>query len=203
VFEKAVEGYLKLKASQCLSEEKNILSIADFSLSANQERLWVIDLSAKKILFHTLVAHGRNTGEEYATHFSNQPESYKSSLGFYVTGNTYQGQHGLSLYLDGLEKGFNDEARKRAIVIHGAHYVSQSFIEQHGRLGRSLGCPALPMGLHEKIIQKIAHQTCLFIYYPQKDYFSKSPLLNQPFELNPVALAVFFKKPGSQGPILN
>jgi hypothetical protein len=146
-------------------------------MSSNAKRLWVIDLTTNKILYNSLVAHGRNTGDEYAKNFSNAPESYQSSLGFYATGEIYSGKHGRSLRLDGLEKGINSNARDRAVVIHGANYVSNSFIQNNKRLGRSLGCPALPMDLSNEIIQTIKDKSCLFIYYPSKAYKQTSKLL--------------------------
>src|SRR5699024_9246237 len=117
--------------------QKDILTLIDFSMSSNTKRLWVIDLATNTVLFQSLVAHGRNTGEEFASDFSNRNSSYQSSLGFYATGEIYQGKHGASLRLDGLERGVNDNARQRAVVIHGADYVSDSFIQKHKRLGRS------------------------------------------------------------------
>ena len=134
VFEKAVVGYYNLKAAGKTSD-RPVLTIVDFSKSSRQKRLWVLDLVKRKVLFHTLVAHGRNSGEEFARHFSNENQSYKSSLGFYVTLQPYQGKHGLSLKLDGLDKAFNINALARAVVMHGADYVSDSFVRQHGRLG--------------------------------------------------------------------
>ncbi|MEM1135865.1 MAG: murein L,D-transpeptidase catalytic domain family protein [Bacteroidota bacterium] len=169
VFEKALNGFVRMQEQGILAEEKDILSIIDFSLSSCKKRLWVINLQTGEILYHSLVAHGKNTGSEYATTFSNLPSSFQSSLGFYLTGDTYQGKHGLSLYLHGQEKGINDKAKERAIVIHGADYVSKSFIEKYGRLGRSLGCPALPMNLHKNIINTIASKTCLFIFHPSRE----------------------------------
>ena len=138
----------------------------DFSLSSNMKRLWVIDLEKNIVLFQTLVAHGRNTGEEFAKEFSNQAQSFKSSIGFYATGEIYDGKHGKSLKLDGLEKGLNDKARERAVVIHGADYVSETFIKQNKRLGRSQGCPAIPVEMNAKIINVIKDKSCLFIYHP-------------------------------------
>jgi len=165
-FEVAFEGYESLKSQNKL--ENNILTIIDFSLSSNQKRLWIIDMESDEVLYHTLVAHGRNSGDEFATNFSNKSESYKSSLGFYLTGEIYTGKHGSSLKLDGIEKGINDNARERAIVIHGADYVSDSFARNNGRLGRSLGCPALPVNLTNKIISKIKNKSVLFIYHPSR-----------------------------------
>jgi hypothetical protein len=146
--------------------KKDMLTLIDFSLSSNEKRLWVIDLATKTILFNSLVAHGRNTGDEFAKRFSNSAESFKSSLGIYVTGEIYNGKHGKSLKLDGLEKGINDNARNRGIVMHAADYVSSFFIKAHNRLGRSQGCPALPAEFTEKIINKIKDKSCLYIYYP-------------------------------------
>lgn len=165
-FTTAMNGFQLLK--QRGQVEKNILTIVDFSMSSNTKRLWVIDLDKKVVLFQTLVAHGRNTGEEFANDFSNQAESFKSSIGFYATGEIYNGKHGLSLKLDGLEKGLNDNARERAVVVHGADYVSESFIRQNKRLGRSQGCPAIPVEMNAKIINVIKDKSCLFIYHPSK-----------------------------------
>lgn len=162
-FYKALEGFNSLKNKGLI--RNNILTLIDFSLSSNVKRLWVIDLSNNIILFNTLVAHGKNTGEEFATTFSNATSSFKSSLGLYVTGEIYTGKHGISLKLDGLDKGINDQARTRAVVIHGADYVSNTFIKLHKRLGRSLGCPAIPVEFTEKIIQTIKNKSCLFIYH--------------------------------------
>ena len=164
IFTQALKGFYLLKEKGLI--QKNILTLIDFSLSSNTQRLWVIDLDANTVLYNSLVAHGRNSGDEYAANFSNSPESFKSSLGFYATGEIYKGKHGESLRLDGLEKGINDNARERAVVIHGADYVSNSFIKNNKRLGRSLGCPAIPVELTNKIIQTIKDKSCLFIYHP-------------------------------------
>jgi hypothetical protein len=142
------------------------LVIIDFSLPSTQKRLWVIDFATNSILYHTLVSHGKGTGNINAYSFSNEMHSNKSSLGFYVTGETYSGKHGLSLKLDGLQKHINDKARNRGIVIHGADYATESFIKKHGFLGRSLGCPAVPAHLHKEIINTIKEGNCLFIYHP-------------------------------------
>src|SRR6218665_189435 len=166
-FTLAMNGFQKLKERGII--QKNILTLVDFSLSSNKKRLWVIDLDRGKVLFQTLVAHGRNTGEEFASNFSNKAESYQSSIGFYATGEIYNGKHGLSLKLDGLEKGLNDKTRDRAVVIHGADYVSESFIRQNKRLGRSQGCPAIPVEMNEKIISVIKNKSCLFLYHPSKN----------------------------------
>lgn len=156
------------------SKQPDKLVLVDFTKPSTQKRFYVIDLKAKALLYECLVAHGRKSGGNMATKFSNIPESKQSSLGFFLTAETYQGKHGRSLRLDGIEKGINDQARGRSIVIHGASYVSQDFIKKHGRLGRSWGCPALPMELSEGIIQTIANGSCLFIYGKDDAYFSKS-----------------------------
>ncbi|HMP98429.1 MAG TPA: murein L,D-transpeptidase catalytic domain family protein, partial [Cyclobacteriaceae bacterium] len=155
---------------------KHILTLIDFELSSTVKRMWIINLEEKRLLMHTLVAHGKNTGEEFANSFSNTPHSNQSSLGFYITGKTYYGKHGLSLRLHGMEQGFNDKAEDRAIVLHGADYVSSDFIKKNGRLGRSQGCPAVPMDSYQTIIQLIADKTCMFIYHPQPNYNKESKL---------------------------
>lgn len=155
----------------------NLITIADFSKPSSSKRLYVIDLNNRQVLFQSYVAHGRNSGEEYATSFSDEASSYQSSLGCYITGETYTGNNGYSLRLDGEETGFNTHARDRAIVMHGAGYVSEEFIRENGRLGRSFGCPAVPTELAQPIINTIKGGTCLFIYSPDKNYLSHSPLL--------------------------
>jgi hypothetical protein len=175
-FTKALEGYYKLKAKGLVTKE--ILTLVDFSLSSNTKRLWIIDMSTNTILYNTLVAHGRNTGDEYANSFSNTGESFKSSLGFYTTGEVYNGKHGMSMKLDGLEPGVNNNARNRAVVMHGADYVSDSFIKNHSRLGRSLGCPAIPVEMTPEIINTIKNKSCLFIYHPSRDSKPASKLLS-------------------------
>jgi hypothetical protein len=164
-FDQAIDGWLQLKQTNCLQNSSR-LAVADFSLSANVKRLFLIDVPGKKLLLQTYVAHGRNTGEEFAQSFSNQPGSFQSSPGFYLTGNTYSGKHGYSLQLTGLQKGINDLAFNRAIVLHGANYVSESFIQNNGRLGRSLGCPAVPEDQATQIIDEIKGGSCLYIYSP-------------------------------------
>lgn len=172
----AFEGYEQLKQQGKIENE--ILTIVDFSLSSTQERMWVIDMKTQKVILKSLVSHGRNSGSEYATDFSNENESYKSSLGFYVTGETYQGKHGLSLRLDGMEYGINHNARSRAVVVHGADYVSKSFIKNTGRLGRSQGCPAVPYEVHKELIETIKGKSCIFIYHPSRTYVAKSKLVS-------------------------
>lgn len=175
-FTSAFDGFNVLKAQGKI--QSDFLTIVDFSLSSKSKRLWVIDMKNFKVVFNSLVAHGKNSGDDYANDFSNVNSSNKSSLGFFATGETYIGQHGLSLKLDGLEKGINDKARQRAIVVHGADYVSNNFIKNHNRLGRSQGCPALPVELSKKIIQTIKNKSCLFIYHPSMEYMKKSKLVS-------------------------
>lgn len=178
VFNLAIKGLKKLEGNGKL-HNPGIVTIADYSQSSNKKRLYVIDLKNKKLLFNTYVAHGRNTGEEFAKSFSNQEGSYKSSLGFYVTENPITGSHtGFSLQINGVEKGFNDHAVQREIIIHGAEYASENFIKKYGRLGRSYGCPSLPPEMNKPIIETIQGGTCLFLYNPDKDYITKSALLN-------------------------
>lgn len=176
-FDYAVKGYNQLVMAGKLANDK-ILSIVDFSEASNKKRLFVLDLNNNKLLYNTYVAHGRNSGKEFATHFSNAPESLESSLGFYETAGTYNGDNGYSLRLEGLESGINDNANKRAIVIHGAPYVSEEIARSKGYIGRSWGCPALPQKLHKPIINKIKNGTCLFIFSPDKNYLNRSRVLN-------------------------
>jgi hypothetical protein len=178
VFNMAVKGLKKLDINGKV-QNPNIVTIADYSQSSNKKRLYVIDLKNKKLLFNTYVAHGRNTGDEFAKSFSNEEGSYKSSLGFYITEHPITGSHtGFSLLIDGVEKGFNDNAVQRAIIIHAAEYATENFIKKYGRLGRSYGCPSLPPDMNKPIIDAIQGGTCLFLYNPDKDYISKSALLN-------------------------
>lgn len=177
VFEKAFLGFQNLKKSRKLVPSAKLLSICDFSLSSNRKRLWVIDLDEKKILFNTLVAHGKGTGEEFATSFSNTEDSHQSSLGFYITEQAYNGDNGYSMRLFGMDKGYNDAALERCIVMHGANYVSEDFIKSEKRLGRSWGCPAVSREMAQPIIDTIKNQTCLFIYYPDQNYLASSEWL--------------------------
>ena len=174
VFERAIAGYNRMG-----SFDKNILTVIDFTKPSTEKRLFVIDLKLKKVLFISYVAHGRNSGEKYATSFSNQEGSFKSSLGFYQTENTYYGKNGYSLVLNGLERGINDKAKERAIVMHGATYADPSTIRSCGRLGRSLGCPALPLAVSKKIIDTIKGGTLLYIHGDDKTYASRSTFIKQ------------------------
>ncbi|WP_423126424.1 murein L,D-transpeptidase catalytic domain family protein [Gaoshiqia sp. Z1-71] len=174
----ALSGYELLKEEQTIRRPE-VITIIDYSLPSDKERLWVLDLVEAKVLYHCLVSHGRNSGEVIANNFSNDSGSYASSPGFYTTGETYSGKNGFSLRLDGMEKGINDKARERAIVIHGADYVSSEFIRKNGRLGRSHGCPAVPEELSREIIETIKDGTCLFVYVPSESYLTKSPVISR------------------------
>ena len=171
-FKLAYSGYKKLNKSN-----NPLLTLIDFSLPSTEKRMYVLDLAKREILFVSYVAHGRNSGENYATSFSNRDGSHQSSLGFYRTTDTYNGGNGYSLRLDGLEKGINDKALQRAIVIHGADYCSENVIRATGRLGRSFGCPALPRELTKPVIDTIKGGSLLFIYADQPDYLSCSKVL--------------------------
>lgn len=177
-FDYAIKGYNYLRAQGKLNNDK-IISIVDFSKHSSKKRLFVIDVKNQKLLFNTYVAHGRGSGKEIASQFSNQPESYKSSLGFYVTGSTYMGKHGFSLHLLGEERGINDNANSRAIVMHSAAYVSEATVRMQGFIGRSLGCPALPETLNKPIIEKIKNGSCLFLYSPDKSYAAHSTIIKK------------------------
>ena len=170
-FDYAYRGYEYLLKKKMIAEP-DYLTICDFSQSSKNKRLYLIDLSNNEVVLNTYVAHGRNSGGEYATRFSNKPSSRQSSLGFYVTKNTYFGENGLSLRMEGAEPGINDKAYRRAIVLHGADYIG------YGSAGRSYGCPAVPKKESKTIINTIKNGTCLFIYHPQKKYLQSSKILN-------------------------
>lgn len=154
------------------------LSVIDYSLPSTTPRLWVFALGQKPhLLFHEWVAHGRNSGENTPDRFSNEPGSLMSSLGTFVTDGTYNGHNGYSLRLKGIDGRFNDRAEERAIVIHGASYVSQAFALSQGRLGRSWGCPAVRAGVAHKLIDAIAKQSVVFAYYPDPGWLRTSRLL--------------------------
>lgn len=178
-FNYGLQGYIDLLSTGAIKNSQ-ILSIVDFSLPSSQKRLFVINLMTGKLIFNTLVSHGRNSGKEMATEFSNDLNSFKSSLGFFVTGNTYKGEHGYSLRLEGQEVGINDNAYNRSIVMHAANYVNDNLIKAQGFLGRSLGCPAVPPALHKSIINAIKGGSCLFLYSPDKTYITRSKMISQP-----------------------
>lgn len=170
VFANAYKGYLNLKDAGKLNTDVEVISICDFNLPSTEKRLWIIDMAAGKVLFNTYVAHGSGSGEDYAENFSNNFDSHQSSLGFYVTGDTYNGEHGLSLRLNGMDQGFNDAALDRGIVVHGANYVCEKYVAGNMRLGRSWGCPAVPDKLKVPIIKAIQGGTCLFISHTDNKY---------------------------------
>jgi len=176
-FSYGIKGYIYLLSLGKIKNDGTI-SIIDFSLPSYVKRLFVIDVKKGKILFNTYVSHGRNSGKEMANDFSNEPESLKSSLGFYVTSETYNGKHGYSLRLEGEEPGINDNAFGRGIVMHSAPYVNEDLIHKQGYIGRSEGCPAVPQKFYKPIIEKIKNGSCLFMYSPDNDYMRDSPILN-------------------------
>lgn len=169
IFRKAMIGQKFIEL-----QNPNIITIIDFSQISTKKRLYIIDINKRKLLFNTFVAHGENSGENIAVDFSNIRESRQSSLGFFVTGETYFGNHGYSIRIDGIEKGINHKARKRDIVIHGADYVSEKFIAENNRLGTSWGCPALPMNIKDEIIDTIKDGSCIFVYADDEKYLKNS-----------------------------
>ena len=173
----AVKGYEKLKQMGKITNLR-YLTIADMSMASSHPRLYIIDMDKQEVLLQTFVSHGKNSGLLFAEAFSNLVGSFKSSLGFYITGKPYQGKHGTSLILKGVEMGINDKAEERAIVLHGAAYANPDFVEQQGYLGRSLGCPAVPNNQVKEIIQAIQGASCLFVYAPNKQYLQQSELIN-------------------------
>jgi hypothetical protein len=177
VFDFALKGF-NYMSRMGLIKKSSILSIVDFSKSSSEKRLYIIDLQKVKVLYKTYVAHGSKSGKEFASQFSNSISSNQSSLGFYETLDTYIGGNGYSLRLQGLETGFNDNANKRAIVLHGAPYVDERLVKLQGYIGRSWGCPAVPPALHRAIIDKIKNGSCLFIYSPNIQYLTHSKILN-------------------------
>ncbi len=181
-FDYALIGYNSLKVKGMLGNSR-ILTIIDFSMPSSKKRLFVIDMEQVRLLFHTYTSHGRNSGTVNTLYFSNEPESFKSSVGFYVTGGTYEGKHGYSLKLKGYEAGFNDKAEERAIVMHSADYVSEALIKQQGYIGRSLGCPALAPEIYKQVIQKIKNRSCLFMYGNHGQYIQNSRMLKQKIKL--------------------
>jgi len=176
-FNYAYTGYKKLEEEGKLDKE-GLITICDFSQSSKRKRLYLIDLNECKLLLNTYVAHGKNSGGEYARKFSNRPESRQSSLGFYRTKTTYYGGHGLALTLSGLEPGFNDKAERRKIVLHGSLYIGDNYRRWGKYMGRSFGCPAVPMKQSKTLINTIKDGSCLFIYHPSKNYLSGSKILN-------------------------
>lgn len=169
---------LAAEALSCADPGAERLAVIDYSLPSSEPRLWVFDLARERLLFEELVSHGRGSGDALATAFSNTPESHQSSLGLFRTMNTYHGRNGYSLRLEGLEPGVNHLAYERAIVMHGADYVSESFIEQTGRLGRSLGCPAVRQAVTAPLIDSLKEEQYLFAYYPDPEWLASSAYLD-------------------------
>jgi hypothetical protein len=176
-FEYAWKGFIHLAQSGRVLNT-DYFTICDFSQSSRNKRMYIIDLVQMRVVKNTYVAHGRNSGAEYATSFSNRPESHKSSLGFYITGETYKGQHGLSMKMNGVERGINDKALARRIVMHGSSYTGEDYLSSNPFNGRSYGCPAIPAEERDEIINMIKDGTCLFIYHPSRTYITKSKILN-------------------------
>lgn len=176
-FEYAWKGYQYLIGNNKITRS-TYLTICDLSQSSKQKRLYIIDVVNHEMVTNTYVAHGKNSGGEYASSFSNRPESLQSSLGFYITADTYTGKHGLSLRMKGVEPGINDKAMERTIVIHGAAYVDETRIRAGMYMGRSWGCPAVPKKESQKIISTIKNGTCLFIWHPSRNYLQNSKILN-------------------------
>lgn len=170
---------LRLAASalDCAQPDAERLAVIDFSRSANEPRLWVFDLAGERLLYEELVSHGRGTGDAEARWFSNTPDSHQSSLGLFRTMNSYHGSNGYSLRLEGLEPGVNDLAYERAIVIHGADYVSDAFVQRHGRLGRSHGCPAVRQEVAAPLIDSLKDEQYLFAYYPDPEWLAQSQFI--------------------------
>ncbi|MGL4403638.1 MAG: murein L,D-transpeptidase catalytic domain family protein [Fusobacteriaceae bacterium] len=173
-FSNAIEGFNKIE-----NKKHNLLTIIDYTKPSTQERFYVIDLEKNKILYKSHVAHGKNSGENYTTKFSNKLNSYQTSYGFFRTAETYQGGNGYSLKLDGLEPGINDRARERAIVIHGAAYANpRKSYGTNDRLGRSLGCPALPTALNKKVIDTIKNGSLIYAHANQSNYAMNSKIIS-------------------------
>lgn len=168
----ALEAYKKAQAEG--KSNSKIFTIIDYSLPSDRKRMWVFDLEHQQLLFHNVVAHGKNSGTKVAKQFSNKDGSHKTSLGLYLTGGTYTGHKGLSLRIAGLEKGINDHALERAIVVHGARYANPDFLAKYGRLGRSWGCPAVPMAMVKPLINTIKGGSLMFLYAKDASYVGHS-----------------------------
>ena len=176
-FRYAYIGYQTMKKQHRLNN-KELFSIIDFTKDCNSKRFYTIDLEKMKIVYYTYVAHGKKSGERMATSFSDAVESNKSSIGFYITGNTYNGGNGYSLILQGDEKGYNSNLAKRSVVVHAADYANEDYIARNGRMGRSLGCPALPENIYKQVIETIKEKTMIFAYYNDAKYLKTSKYLN-------------------------
>ena len=183
-FNNAIHGLEKIEDLEIFdNSNNNLLVMVDYTKPSTEERLFIIDLRKKQLLISSLVTHGRGTGDLYATNFSNKNNSYSTSSGFYLTGNIYNGKHGESLVLYGLEKGKNDNAKKRTIVMHSAYYANRTFAEKYGRLGRSKGCLALPTDLNAKIINLISGGVVLYVHtnFDENKEYDFSKLLSKSF----------------------
>ena len=176
-FRYAYIGYQTMKKQHRLNN-KELFSIIDFTKDCNSKRFYTIDLEKMKIVYYTYVAHGKKSGERMATSFSDAVESNKSSIVFYITGNTYNGGNGYSLILNGDEKGYNSNLAKRSVVVHAADYANEDYIARNGRMGRSLGCPALPENIYKQVIETIKEKTMIFAYYNDAKYLKTSKYLN-------------------------
>lgn len=176
-FRYAYIGYQSMRKQRKLND-KDLFSIIDFTKDCNTKRFYTIDLEKMKILYYTYVAHGKKSGERIPTSFSDVVESNKSSIGFYITGDTYNGSNGYSLMLHGDEKGYNSNLAKRSVVIHTADYANENYIARNGRMGRSLGCPVLPENIYKQVINTIKEKTMIFAYYNDTKYLKTSKYLN-------------------------
>jgi hypothetical protein len=173
---------LALGAARCAIRsvaiaDPSTLTVIDYSKPSTEKRLWVFDLQSRDLLYEELVAHGQGSGDALATVFSNEPDTHASSIGLFLTEDTYVGKNGYSLRLNGLDEGFNHRARDRAIVMHGAPYVSEDFVKKNGRLGRSWGCPALREGIAREVIDRVRGSGLLFAYYPHRKWLESSRYL--------------------------
>ena len=177
IYKKGMIGFYKLKMEGKV--KKDLLTLIDFRMSSTKKRMWIIDVNENKVIHHTIMAHGKNSGGDFATKFSNRPGSNMSSIGFYLTGEKYYGKYGLSLRLDGMENGFNSNARRRAIVLHPAKYVNNYIANSLGRMGRSFGCPAVPFKDSDKVVNTIANRSVMFIYYPQEEYIQQTKFYDE------------------------
>jgi hypothetical protein len=183
VFRLGMIGFQSMRTEGKIAN-KDLITIIDFTKPSTEKRFYTIDLGKKSVVYHSLVAHGRNTGENIAKNFSNKANSNQSSLGFYLTGESYVGSKGYSMRLDGQENKYNGNLRNRAVVIHAADYVNQSWIKKYGRIGRSQGCPALPNDINKEVIDLIKNKTVVFAYFNDNEYLKSSAYLNLDRMLN-------------------
>ncbi|KTC66612.1 hypothetical protein Lade_1270 [Legionella adelaidensis] len=184
-----------IECSRMMEMDHNVVTIIDYSRPSNEKRLWIYDLDKEKLLFHTYVSHGINSGKLLTEYFSNKYNSKASSLGVFNTEKAYYGRHGPSLRLDGLDRNFNDNAANRAVVMHGGWYVEENFIKRYGRPGRSWGCPAVPDQVVKPIIETIKDKSLFIVYYPNEHWFASSKFLNCTTPRNNIAKIEDLKKP--------